>query len=640
MADHVEDMKREVSAAKRTPEPPYTAPTWALALVGGIGAAIIEKGAQIFFQARLWHPYQLLSPSAISENATLLLKTAPFVWPAIGFAALYSVGLMFPSGKKGGRRDITCSLGGFNWDRNTFCRGWLCTGATGSGKCWAPETEVLMFDGTIKQVKDVVVGDLLMGDDSTPRTVLSTTRGQGPLYRISPVDGHGDPWICNDVHMMVLRYSPRNATRPTRTLKQGLLPTGRCAFDPYKDEIFALRSAGYNYRAIGAVMEGRPGIAGVVKSDKMAVLDYIRKRTRNPEPAVRVWESKKTVLKTGVYQAFGVDLVHQTAVARQHFYDEFWTETIDVQLDQFLSRTSQHQLNGDGYGVSRHWKLFRVGVEFNQEANTQARRYSPEWLYIAGLWLGDGDKQCCRFTATDAEVISALYQFAESNDFRLTDEPDGGREHVRRIIISPERIRQSGRFAPSDDKHPYRMHAQCLGDDNGKFIPHWMLTASREHRFALLAGLIDSDGSLSNGCYEITSKYERLAFNIQFLARSLGLYASKHERTVSINSGKYAGFKGVVWSVNISGHLAGVPVRISRKKASARQQKKDPLVFGWKADPIGEGDYCGFTLDGNGRLLLADFTVTHNTQSGVNPVMHQVFMREAGEEKESGRQPA
>jgi hypothetical protein len=43
-------------------------------------------------------------------------------------------------------------------------------------------------------------------------------------------------------------------------------------------------------------------------------------------------------------------------------------------------------------------------------------------------------------------------------------------------------------------------------------------------------------------------------------------------------------------------------------------------VTGFSATSVGEGDYYGFTLDGDGRFLLGDFTVTHNsticTQAG------------------------
>ena len=42
---------------------------------------------------------------------------------------------------------------------------------TGYGKCLAPKTEVLMFDGTKKYARDVEIDDQLMGDDSSPRNV-------------------------------------------------------------------------------------------------------------------------------------------------------------------------------------------------------------------------------------------------------------------------------------------------------------------------------------------------------------------------------------------------------------------------------------------------------------------------------------
>jgi thymidine kinase len=37
------------------------------------------------------------------------------------------------------------------------------------------------------------------------------------------------------------------------------------------------------------------------------------------------------------------------------------------------------------------------------------------------------------------------------------------------------------------------------------------------------------------------------------------------------------------------------------------------LAWGFKIQSIGNGDYYGFTVDGNQRMLLEDMTVTHNT---------------------------
>src|ERR1035437_4890254 len=50
---------------------------------------------------------------------------------------------------------------------------------------------------------------------------------------------------------------------------------------------------------------------------------------------------------------------------------------------------------------------------------------------------------------------------------------------------------------------------------------------------------------------------------------------------------------------------------------------KDPLVFGFDIEPAGVGPYCGCTLDGDGRFLLGDFTVTHNTVALMVPLMRQ-----------------
>ncbi len=129
-------MDREISAVvKRTGAEPERAPAWVIPLVTSIAAATIEQAAQLLGY-RTWHPYSYLPRHIIVANATLLLQSAPYVLPALAGLAAAMVGFI-GSGKKDrglGRKDITCVLGGFSWDRNSFCRGWLVTGATGSGK--------------------------------------------------------------------------------------------------------------------------------------------------------------------------------------------------------------------------------------------------------------------------------------------------------------------------------------------------------------------------------------------------------------------------------------------------------------------------------------------------------------------------
>lgn len=81
--------------------------------------------------------------------------------------------------------------------------GLICLGC-GGGKCLAKDTPILMYDGTIKLVQDIKVGDLLMGDDSKPRNVLSTTKGREMMYKVN--ESKGDGYIVNESHILSLKY--------------------------------------------------------------------------------------------------------------------------------------------------------------------------------------------------------------------------------------------------------------------------------------------------------------------------------------------------------------------------------------------------------------------------------------------------
>lgn len=75
----------------------------------------------------------------------------------------------------------------------------------GRGKCLGKDTPIMMYDGTIKPVQEVQQGDLIMGDDSTPRKVLSLARGRETMYKVVPKKG--DPYVVNESHILSLKYS-------------------------------------------------------------------------------------------------------------------------------------------------------------------------------------------------------------------------------------------------------------------------------------------------------------------------------------------------------------------------------------------------------------------------------------------------
>lgn len=74
---------------------------------------------------------------------------------------------------------------------------------TGTGKCHAKGTNIILHDGTLKKVEDIQVGDLLMGDDSSPRKVLSLARGVDKMYDVIP--SFGKKYTVNSEHILCFK---------------------------------------------------------------------------------------------------------------------------------------------------------------------------------------------------------------------------------------------------------------------------------------------------------------------------------------------------------------------------------------------------------------------------------------------------
>lgn len=76
--------------------------------------------------------------------------------------------------------------------------------AHGQG-CHAIDTPIRMFDGSLKMVQDVVVGDDIMGDDNTIRNVQELFRGSDDMVRIIPTKGGS--FVVNKNHVLSLKFT-------------------------------------------------------------------------------------------------------------------------------------------------------------------------------------------------------------------------------------------------------------------------------------------------------------------------------------------------------------------------------------------------------------------------------------------------
>lgn len=267
-------------------------------------------------------------------------------------------------------------------------------------------------------------------------------------------------------------------------------------------------------------------------------------------------------------------------------------DVVNISVKDYLqsSKTFRH--------VAKGW---RAAVDFPTGENNSV--ITP---YILGVWLGDGTSRSASISNVDPEVLAEWARYADSINHGLSVKSSVDRIDTH-SIISPEGT-STGR-GHKNNLFLNELRRLCLIQN--KHIPHVYKTGDRQGRLELLAGIIDTDGYLHNGSFDVVLKQRRLAMDVAFLSRSLGFAATiKQCRKTCTNTGA----TGDYYRVIISGDTDTVPCRVPRRQAQPRQQKKNVLLTGITVEPIGVDEYFGFELSGPDRLfLLGDFTVTHNT---------------------------
>lgn len=160
--------------------------------------------------------------------------------------------------------------------------------------CHAKGQGILMFDGSIKKVEDVVVGDLLMGPDSNSRTVLELKRGCEEMYRITPTKGSS--FVVNSSHILHLTPSHKNEgfKSPINISVKDLLSG---ASQVFRDR-FKLTRTGVNFNKKSLSIP--PYILGVWLGDGTSNSSAIT--SMDPE-IVEVWTTYGNELGLGVTEA-------------------------------------------------------------------------------------------------------------------------------------------------------------------------------------------------------------------------------------------------------------------------------------------------------------------------------------------------
>lgn len=238
-------------------------------------------------------------------------------------------------------------------------------------------------------------------------------------------------------------------------------------------------------------------------------------------------------------------------------------------------------------------KLFRVPISFEEKD----LKIDP---YFVGLMLGDGSlKRTPAITSTDEEIIKIAQYQAQKYNLNFT------KRKITYYLSSKEKTKGSNELI-----NILKEEGLWNLSSGDKYIPLKYKTGSRKQRFEILAGLLDSNGSLTNNGFDYISKSKQLSNDLAYICRSLGLaaYVKKVKKTCTNNN-----ISNFYYRVSISGDCHLIPNKIKRKIAGERRQIKSVLRTGFSYEYLGKGDYYGFQIDGDHRYLLEDFTVTHNS---------------------------
>jgi len=189
--------------------------------------------------------------------------------------------------------------------------------------------------------------------------------------------------------------------------------------------------------------------------------------------------------------------------------------------------------------------------------------------YVLGAWLGDGDADAAwlTFHEDDREVWDRCLRLIGSPGGRVI--PDARRSKVMRGQLEPL---AEGRVSS------LRRALGAIGVRGDKHIPRSYLDASIAQREELLAGLLDTDGSISRkgSRVELSSSSKALADGVLKLVRSLGFKATVREGAAMLE-GREVGRR---WRVSFT--ATRQVFRLARKAARVEERESIGARLAWR----------------------------------------------------------
>lgn len=555
----------------------------------------------------------------------------------------------------------------------------------GKPACFEMGTKILMYNGEIKNVEEVQVGDIVMGDDSTPRNVLSLSRGRDTMYKIIPKIG--EPLVVNKHHILTIvktkgnnkgqiidielndfiKLSTKNKSTYNWIRVPVEFPKIYQKIDPYiigffidgdysfiKRE-FIKKHFNISDNIIDKLIEKNVPIipqsilfsdiedrakylAGML--DSKATYNSITKRFDIPLPSEELCEQVMYLAGSiGYYNSkiknYKSNFFTQTQQAMWSCYIYVNTNTIlpskifDINYiktvfggmfttDFYINELNENDFYGFTVDGNKRFLLGDFSVTHNSGKcmgkDTPVLMYDGTIKLIQDIKVGDkimGDDSNPKTVLEICNGIDDLYKICQhkGNSYVVNS------NHILTLKIGNE-IRDMCIQSLAANcitkcygiktkvKFPYKEVSQSpyiygrLVMDNNELLDMNYIINDEWVRNECLAGILDANGKYNknNHSYEIPNIYDKFYKNFQLLIYSLGYHITRNKHTLC----------------SIYGPVELIPCRVHDTRCNVKRSN-DVCKTRIKIKYIGKGQYYGFELDGNGRYLLNDCTITHNT---------------------------
>lgn len=241
--------------------------------------------------------------------------------------------------------------------------------------------------------------------------------------------------------------------------------------------------------------------------------------------------------------------------------------------------------------------------------------------YVLGVLLGDG--YICgsqvRFSTADQFIVEELSR-------RLPDY----------IVKKLEPDKYSYAILSKDSKcNTLNRELKRLGvkvKANKKFIPENYKYTSVENRFDLVRGLMDTDGSITNGSSTFVSTSEQLIDDLQFVLRSLGIRCHKSKKIegkfgVEFNNG-YKSNTLPHWELCITTQedIFKLPRKLEKIRKDRKYNYNGIGIKAIRRTGKFEKQRCLCIDNENHLYITKDFIPTHNSYKGGSMLCRNYYL--------------